>query len=50
MKEDATVEGKAMDLNKVVLRYQAYWYDDKLGEYVPITDYVDSDVIFNLSK
>lgn len=50
LKEEAEDEAKAMDLNKVVLRFQTFFFDNKSNYYRPITDYVDSDVIFNLSK
>lgn len=39
-----------MDLNKVVLRFQAFHYDKNIENYRPITLPVDSDVVFNLSK
>lgn len=39
-----------MDLNKVVLRFQAFQYDKNIESYRPITLPVDSDIVFNLSK
>lgn len=39
-----------MDLNKVVLRFQAFHYDKNIENYRAITLPVDSDVVFNLSK
>ena len=39
-----------MDLNKVVLRFQAFQYDKNLESYRASTLPVDSDVVFNLSK
>lgn len=48
--EEAEEESKSMDLNKVVLRFQAFQYDKNIESYRPITLPVDSDVVFNLSK
>lgn len=48
--EEAEEEAKSMDLNKVVLRFQAFHYDKNIENYRPITLPVDSDVVFNLSE
>ena len=48
LKDEAEEEARKMDLNKVVLRFQAFYWDGKIQ--VPITQPVDSDVIFNLSE
>ncbi|KAB7497162.1 Nuclear factor subunit [Armadillidium nasatum] len=50
MKEEAEEEARNMDLNKVVLRFQTFFFDTKANFYRPITEYVDSDVIFNLKN
>lgn len=50
MEEDAEDEAKNMDLNKVVLRFQAFQYDGKMEIYRPVTLPADSDIVFNLSK
>ncbi|RXG58370.1 Nuclear factor NF-kappa-B subunit [Armadillidium vulgare] len=50
MKEEAEEEARNMDLNKVVLRFQTFFFDTKANFYRPITEYVDSDVIFNLIR
>lgn len=41
---------RAMDLNKVVLRFQAFQYDDNQRCYKAITRFVDSELVVNLSK
>ncbi|KAG0722007.1 Nuclear factor NF-kappa-B p110 subunit [Chionoecetes opilio] len=48
--EEAEEESKSMDLNKVVLRFQAFQYDKNIESYRPITLPVDSDVVFNLKN
>ncbi|CAL4140772.1 unnamed protein product [Meganyctiphanes norvegica] len=50
LEEDAEDEAKSMDLNKVVLRYQAFHYSESLKDYRPITMPVDSEVVFNLKN
>ena len=47
--EEAEEEAK-MDLNKVVLRFQAFKFDEKLRIYRPITPYVDSVPVVNLKN
>lgn len=49
MEEEAEEEAKNMDLNKVVLRFQAFQYDKKIESYRPVTLPVDSDIVYNLS-
>lgn len=48
--DEAEEEAKSMDLNKVVLRFQAFHYDKNIENYRPITLPVDSEVVFNLSE
>lgn len=48
--EEADEEAKSMDLNKVVLRFQAFQYDKSIEAYRPITLPVDSDIVYNLSE
>ena len=50
LNQSAKEEAKTIDLNKVVLRFQAFFLNPEAGCYRPITEPVDSDVIFNLSK
>ena len=49
MEEEAEEDAKNMDLNKVVLRFQAFQYNKKIEAYQPITHPVDSNVVSNLS-
>nr|ACJ36224.1 relish [Penaeus chinensis] len=50
MEEEAEEEAKNMDLNKVVLRFQAFQYDKKIESYRPVTLPVDSDIVYNLKN
>ncbi|KAK8737493.1 hypothetical protein OTU49_004522, partial [Cherax quadricarinatus] len=50
MDDEAEEEAKSMDLNKVVLRFQAFQYDKSIESYRPITLPVDSEVVFNLKN
>lgn len=50
MEEEAEEEAKNMDLNKVVLRFQAFQYDKKIEGYRPVTLPVDSDIVYNLKN
>ncbi|XP_018017576.1 uncharacterized protein LOC108674175 isoform X2 [Hyalella azteca] len=48
--EEAEEIAKAMDLNKVVLRFQAFQYDTTHACYRPITRAVDSELVVNLKN
>ncbi|KAK7027937.1 Nuclear factor NF-kappa-B p105 subunit, partial [Halocaridina rubra] len=48
--DEADEEAKSMDLNKVVLRFQAFQYDKEIEAYRAITLPVDSEVVFNLKN
>ncbi|KAF2361488.1 Rel domain (RHD) DNA-binding domain [Trinorchestia longiramus] len=48
--EEAEEIAKTMDLNKVVLRFQAFQYDTSLACYRPITRSVDSELVVNLKN
>lgn len=48
--EEAEEIAKTMDLNKVVLRFQAFQYDTAVSCYRPITRSVDSEMVVNLKN
>ncbi|KAK3882440.1 hypothetical protein Pcinc_013177 [Petrolisthes cinctipes] len=48
--EEADEEAKSMDLNKVVLRFQAFQYDKSIESYRPITLPIDSEIVYNLKN
>ena len=48
--EEAEEISKNMDLNKVVLRFQAFHFDNSLNCYRPLTRPVDSEMVVNLSE
>lgn len=49
MNSEAEEAARTMDLNKVVLRFQAFCYETQTNNYRPITHPVDSDPVMNLS-